>query len=286
VKLVYLGVEAGLAAVKLDPSSAEAWILLGRAYFNRKLRWDKAVEAFAEARKRAPERTEYFAAYYDSLRANNRLDEGVAVLRARIVSEPEDPQALYLLATALLEGRADPGVVEEAESLLRKSLAIEPRVTATRARLAQILLDRGGETEAEEAAGLLEQAVLLDPYHALSRRLLARAYRLRRLVKEAEAVERSAKALDAYIQRKTPLEDAQAANPTDPEIHRKLARIYRSGGEEEKAVSAEQMAYLLTHRKEDAEKGLKTLMNATSLSASTEWSNAKRRAAGKGKESK
>ncbi len=109
---------------------------------------------------------------------------------------------------------------------------------------------------------------------------------MRRLVKEAQAVERSAKALDAYIQRKMPLEDAQATNPTDPEIHRKLAAIYRSGGEEDKAVSAEQMAYLLKHRKEDAEKGLKTLMNATSLSASTEWTNAKRREPAKGTNSK
>ncbi len=155
VKLVYLGVEAGLVATKLQPKSPEAWVLLGRAYFNQKLRWDKAVEAFATARELDPARSDYFAAYYDSLRANNRLDEGVAVLRARVAAAPEDPQALYLLATGLLEGRADPGVVEEAESLLRKSLAIEPRVTATRARLAQILLDRGGEAEPEESSGPL-----------------------------------------------------------------------------------------------------------------------------------
>ncbi len=280
VKLVYLGVEAATKATNLRPDSADAWVMLGRAYFNQKLRWDKAVEAFSKARKIDPQRTDYFAPFYDSLRANNRIEEGAELLRLRLKDTPDDAQANYLLATALLEMRSDQSSSDEPERLLRKSLANEPNVPSTRARLAQILLEKSGDEPAKEAVGLLEQAVMLDNYHALSRRLLARAYRRTGMTEAAESVEKSAKLLDAYIKKKTPLEDAEAANPTDAEIHRKLAKIYRDGGELDKAERADQMVFLLKNRKEDAEKGLKTLMNATSLSASTEWTeDAKRKAA-------
>ena len=283
VKLVYLGVEAATKATQLKPDSVDAWVLLGRAYFNQKLRWDKAVEAFEKASQLAPNRTDFFAPYYDSLRANNRIEDGARVLRARLKAVPDDAQANFLLACALLEMRSDQSSADEAERLLRKSLSTEPNVPSTRARLAQILLEKSGEEPAKEAVGLLEQAVMLDNYHALSRRLLARAYRRTRMTDAAESVEKSARLLDTYIKRKTPLEDAEAANPTDPEIHRKLAKIYREGGELDKAERAEQMVFLLKNRKEDAEKGLKTLMNATSLSASTEWADdAKRRGAKQG----
>jgi cytochrome c-type biogenesis protein CcmH/NrfG len=283
VKLVYLGVEAATKATQLKPDSADAWVMLGRAYFNQKLRWDKAVDAFAKARKLAPERTDYFAPYYDSLRANNRIEEGAELLRKRLKEVPDDAQVNYLLAAALLEMRSDQGSSDEAEKLLRKSLASEPNVPSTRARLSQLLLEKSGQEPAKEAVGLLEQAVMLDNYHALSRRLLARAYRRTGMTEAAESVEKSAKMLDSYIKRKTPLEDAEAANPTDPEIHRKLAKIYRDGGELDKAERADQMVFLLKNRKEDAEKGLKTLMNATSLSASTEWTeDAKRKGAKQG----
>jgi tetratricopeptide (TPR) repeat protein len=272
VKLIYLGVEASEKAIALNPKSADAWICLGRAYFNQKLRWDKAVDAFARAQALDPGRTDFYAPYYDSLRSSGKVEEGEKVLRARLARAPDDALAHYLLATALLDYRADTGTIAEAEKALRRSIQLQPDVPSSRTRLAQILLDRG---DAKEASDLLAQAVILDPYYALARRLLARAYRLQKLATEADAMERSSKALDAYLQKKQPLEDALGQNPSDPALHEKLARIYTEGGEQEKAENSLKMAFMLRNHKQDAEAGLSRLMTETSLSAATEWDNAR-----------
>ncbi len=262
-QLIAVGIDAFERAVKQDPNSAEAWIGYGRAYYNQKLRLDKALEGFDKAHKLDPKRTDFYGDYSNALRSNFRMEEAEAVLRQRVKEAPMEARTRYLFALILLDNKPTPEREAEAETQLRESLKIEPRVSATQARLGRLLLSRGN---ARDAIRYLEEALRLDEYNVNATLSLALAYNKTGNKKDAERVQKSAKALSDYVQRTTYLEDQINRNPTDRKMHLEVAKLYEQGKETEKAKTHYDMAYmLLTHPKE-ARRGVTALRNGTSIS--------------------
>jgi tetratricopeptide (TPR) repeat protein len=266
-KLLRLGLQTFEKATRLAPENPDAWVGLGRAHYNQKFRFDKALEAFERARRLAPARTDYFPYLSDTLRANYRLEEAEAVLRQRVAAAPTDARGHYLLALTLLDDRRTPEREVEAERLLRTSLQLEPRATASQARLGQLLLEKG---KAAEAVSYLEEALGGDPYNARALSLLARAYRQSGDREKARIAQQQSAVLARYTQRVQALEDEEHSNPLDIEVHRKLATLFLEGGEVEKARKQQEMVYMLENHRRDAERGLKALNAATTLSVGSD----------------
>ena len=267
-RLVYLGAEMAQKAVTLNPKSVDAWIVLGKAHFNQKLHWDRVIEAFERARQLDPTRLDYYGELYDALRLSGRFPEAEAVLNRRLAAEPNDARAHYLLANSQLDSRSDQNRKADAEKHLRRSLELYPRSATAQLRLGQLLLDQG---KAEEALPYLVEASALDPYSDRAFTYAARA--LRRLKRDDEALkaEKIARNLGAYRMVLSPLEEARQREPSNPEIRRKLAMLYREGGEDDKAKFEEETIEMIQKYPEKAEQGLVNLMNERTLAASTEW---------------
>lgn len=272
LKLVYLGVEMGEKATKLQPNNADAWLIMGDAYFNQKLHWDFACNAYEKSIKLNPDNLhKVFDKYYDSLRATGKFPEGEAILRKHLSSYPDDPKACYLLAMCLLERPSTQETINEAEKLLRKSTALEINVAAPAVRLGQLLLERGAERDLHEATLWFAKAMDIDPYQDQAVSLLARTYHRLGMKKDAKLAEDDAKTINAYTRERGRLEDLENREPMNLAVHEKLAKLYREGGEEEKAAKSAQMAYMLKNHKKEAEQGIASLIAETNLSSATEW---------------
>jgi tetratricopeptide (TPR) repeat protein len=112
-------------------------------------------------------------------RLGRRL-EGIAVLRAALVRDPDRPELRRRLGSALrVRGRH-----LEAERQLRCALAADPRDAAGWAELGGVLVDRARYTEGRR---VLRRALRLDPAPATALGDLARACWCLRRLKEAEA---------------------------------------------------------------------------------------------------
>jgi predicted Zn-dependent protease len=266
--LIYLGASSAEKAVKLNPKSADAWVCLGRSHFNQKLRWDKVIEAFEKARALEPGRLEFYGELYDALRLSGRFEEAQKILRERLATAPDDARAHYLLGTALLDNPSGPGSDVEAEKSLKRSLELYPDSATGSTRLGQFLLDRDRPAE---AMPWLQRATELDPYSDRAFTLLARAFRQQKQTAQAEQAERIARNLNRYKQALQPLEEQRLREPTNVSVRKKLAVLYREGGEDQKAKQEDETVYMLEKFPERAEKGLKGLMNERQLAASTEW---------------
>jgi tetratricopeptide (TPR) repeat protein len=157
-KLIRISIETLEKATRLNPESADAWIGLGRAYFNQRFRFDKALAAFEQAARLAPERTDFFPYYSDVLRVNYRADEAEALLRRRVADAPEDARTQYLLALMLIDYKPSPERLAEAERALRTSIAIQPNVPSAQIRLGQLLLNQGKADEAGSGSRSLSKA--------------------------------------------------------------------------------------------------------------------------------
>lgn len=259
-KLIPLAVGMFERAAKQDPTSADAWIGLGRAYLNQRLRYDKSLTAFQTAARLAPDRTDYFPYYSDTLVATYHPDQAEALLRRRLLDAGTDARSHYLLALILLNNSLTPARQAEAEAELRASLRLEPGATSAKVRLAQVLLDRSQYQESER---LLVSSLQDDPYSSLATALLARTYLGMGQLEKAKGIQERSLRLSAYTQEVAELQAKEDAYPLDPSLHLHLASIYRSGGQEEQAEREAQMAYLLHTHKEIALKGLTDLNSAT-----------------------
>ncbi len=272
LKLVYLGVEMGEKATKMRPDSADSWLVIGDAYFNQKLHWDFACNAYEKSIKINPKNIhKVFDKYYDSLRATGNFSDGERILRTHLSSYPEDPKACYLLAMCLLERPSTPETINEAEKLLRKSTALETQVAAPAVRLGQLLLERGTDRDLHEATLWFSKAMDIDPYQDQAVSLLARTYHRLGMKKDAKLAEDDAKTINAYTRERGRLEDLENREPMNVTVHESLAKLYREGGEEEKAAKSAQMAYMLKNQKKEAEQGIASLIAETNLSSATEW---------------
>lgn len=261
-KLRLLPVQWLEKAVKLSPDSADAWVGMGRAYFNQGQRYDKALQAYQTAERLAPERTDYFHRYAEMLRINYRYDDAIALLRRRLAADPADASAQYLLATHLLDNKQSPATVSEAEQLLRKSTTAAPDVAAPQVRLGQLLLE---QDRPQDALEFLQNALTLDPHNFNAATALARAYRRVGNMTEFRLATKNAEGLGEYLKARESLEDKERQQPENMEVHQQLAELYTTGKETEKAQRQLDMLYMLKNHPEEARKGIKALHNATTL---------------------
>jgi len=259
-KLIPLAVQTFERATRQDPSSTDAWVGLGRAYLNQRLRSDKSLAAFQTAARLSPARTDYFPYYSDALVLTYHPDQAEALLRRRLAEADADARSHYLLALVLLNNSPTPGRQAEAEAHLRASLRLEPDAPPVKVRLAQVLLDRGQYQEAER---LLVGGLRGDPDSPLAMSLLARTLLGLGRPADAEAVQQKAAQLSLYTQAVAELQAKEDADPADSALHERLALLYRSGGQQEQAGREAQMASLLRAHKEAASRGLTDLNAAT-----------------------
>ncbi len=110
------------AATKADPNSAEAFFLLGNAYY--KTNPAKAIEAYKKALEISPDNSDYLTnlgvAYY--LAGN--LDDSERSLRKAVEKSPDDATANYLLGVTLLQK----GQLDDALSQFGKANSLDPNM--------------------------------------------------------------------------------------------------------------------------------------------------------------
>jgi tetratricopeptide (TPR) repeat protein len=229
-------------AVKLAPQSADAWIGMGHAQYNAALDLSSALAAFETAARLAPERTDFFPVYANALRAQSRYTEAEALLHRRLAVAPDEAQTLYYLALSLLTYNVTPARQTEAEQCLRRSLQIEPQGISVRERLGRLLVE---ERRATEAIPLLEEVLNTDPHDAAAALALARGYRIAGRLSEANAMGARIDAIARYATAARGLEDEIKLDPQNASLYIKLANLYASGGEPDKAARYRQAADLI-----------------------------------------
>jgi tetratricopeptide (TPR) repeat protein len=254
-------------ATGLEPNNATAWVGLGRAHYNQRLNFGAAVDAFAKAKKLAPERTDFSISYANALRAIFRWDEAETLLRERLKDIPDDPEAHFQLATVLLDSKRNEQREAEAERLLRRSLELEPRAVASMARLGSLLVQH---SNGKEAIPYLEAVIADDIFHVAATKDLATAYRLAGRLKEAKSAQESFSQLTVYMEKRNFLDDLLRREPMKADLHDKLAALLESGGETNKAKLHRDAALMLRKDPKKAKLGLQALNDAL---ASTEIVN-------------
>lgn len=111
-------------AVQLDPGHAHAWVGIGNAY-HRMRKPDLALQAFEKAVEADPNDGYTRRNLGGMLIGFKRIDEAVTHLRRALALMPDDPQAIFGLATALEEvGTSDAD--EEADRLYLRFIEEHP----------------------------------------------------------------------------------------------------------------------------------------------------------------
>jgi tetratricopeptide (TPR) repeat protein len=264
LKLLGMGVDVYQKAIKAAPNSADAWIGLGIAYYNQRIRFGDSLAAFHRAEKLSPERSDYYADYSNSLRANFKFDEAEGLLRTRLAGATQDARCNYLLALLLEDHNPTPEREQEAEKRLRLALQVEPDQAAAAAQLGKVMLNKNPN----EAVALLEKVVKSDLFDTASLMSLAQAYRKAGRPADAEKSQARFRQISHYVARQKYLEDQLRRQPLNVDLHLQLARHYTQGGQSSKAQVAMDAAYMLQVDRARATRALDTL-NAASLPAPT-----------------
>lgn len=105
-------------AVKIEPRHARAWVGIGTAYYRMKNR-EAALDAFSQALEADPGDAYARRNIGGLLTALGRPAEAVKHLRLALQDMPDDPQALFGLASAL-EDVGSEGALSEADGLYRR----------------------------------------------------------------------------------------------------------------------------------------------------------------------
>ena len=111
-------------AVQLDPGHAHAWVGIGNAY-HRMRKPEQALEAFEKAVQADPNDGYTRRNLGGILIGFKRIDEAVQHLRRALDLMPDDPQAIFGLATAL-EQLGTREADEEADQLYRRFIQEHP----------------------------------------------------------------------------------------------------------------------------------------------------------------
>jgi tetratricopeptide (TPR) repeat protein len=162
-------VQALEAARKIFDKSAQIELALGVAYYGQR-RFSDAVDAFLRAATLAPEVEQPYVFLGRILNhAEAKLAEVTEKFAAYAAADPRSHYGYFLHAKAL----AAQGAVEQAEPLLRKSIALHDRFWESHFELG-LLLERRREFAA--AATALERSIQLNPKNPSPHYRLARIY--------------------------------------------------------------------------------------------------------------
>ncbi len=258
--ILQMAVDIFQKAVTLAPKNPDAWIGLGRAYFNQQLDLGRSLQAYQQAVKLAPNRTDFYPHYADTLRATYHYREAEQVLRRRLRDAPYEARTYFLLAITLQEYNVTPARLQEAEGDLRVALSMEPQNSAILSALGRLLQQEG---KPEQAIPFLESALKRDVHDVAATIALARACQEAGRIREAQAAERSATDLTRYLAQVKALQDAIQQHPEESILYRRLADLYLSGGEPDKAQNYLEAAELLERNQAKALRGLQALQHAT-----------------------
>lgn len=225
--------QAYTRATQVAPRSVDAWIALGTLEEQNEGLTAESVAAFQNAARLAPDRTDYCAEYAGALRLANRRDEAEVQVRRRLSQVPDDAYAHFLLGLLLMENKATPERLTEAESHLREALRLSPHNPVAEVQLSDLLLDRG---QAPESAQLLSDSLLRSPYERRAILLLSRAYRLTGHPDLAEKAAQRAKVLLKDEDRSSVMEGDKHLHAMDIPFHQRLADLYDRTGLRDKAA--------------------------------------------------
>lgn len=143
------------------PRSAPLYLARGILYIQL-AKYDEGEADFETAERLDPGQA--FSSESESLAQiqENRGEEALATVRARLKARPNDPILLYFLADALTRGGAQPGSPEfkEALSAATRSVALKPDLTLARDVLSSLYFKEGDMTKAIEQCRI---ALRADP---------------------------------------------------------------------------------------------------------------------------
>lgn len=260
-KLILMSVEVYSKAVKLAPKSVDAWVGLGKACYHQGVDFNRTLSAFETAIKLAPSRTDFYPAYADVLRAQARFAEAETLLRKRLAIAPNEASTYYYLAVTLLAYNVTSARQAEAEADLRQSLKLQPQGVSVVARLGRLLAD---EKRCVEAIPYLEAAIKTDPHSLPVAMALARCYRGAGRMKEAQVAEANMAALAHYSTEVKQLEEELQLQPLNAKLYLKTAQLYADGGEMEKARNYQDAAMMILNHGKRAATGILKLRGAIS----------------------
>ena len=145
-------------AIRLDPSLFEAYYFYARSCRAQGL-WEQAAHLFGKAMEARPEDYQAPTLLSNALQRLGRTEEAgamrlkaLAIIRERLVTDPDDTRALYLGANLLVET----GKVDEGLEWCRRAMAVDPSDPSTLYNAACVYCKAGRKQEALE---ILERAV-------------------------------------------------------------------------------------------------------------------------------
>ncbi len=201
-----------LNALKIDPSSSQAYFLLGRTLVGMK-NYSGAARAFANANELAPEDRSIALEYAQLLTAGKAYDVAEPIVSKWANDFPDDEDFLVLLS--LIHARS--GRPAEALDSARQVIELSPGSAKAWLHLVQIHLINGDRPGAEEA---LSEAEKLDPA-SLGAGLMRVS-----LLQEQGLVEQAAARLELLARE----------NPGRNDLKIRLARLYEESGRKDDAI--------------------------------------------------
>jgi len=144
-------IEVFRKAAERYPNSTRLAIGLGIAYYSRGI-YDEAVKSLLHAADLSPAdgRSYFFLSKaYDS--SPSQADEVIQRFRRYSELQPQDPRAYYYYAMSLWKGKRaqDPSIdFSQVETLLRKAVALDPKLTDAHFQLGNLLSEQSHYAEA------------------------------------------------------------------------------------------------------------------------------------------
>jgi tetratricopeptide (TPR) repeat protein len=182
-------VEVANQGLRHLPGSARLYTIRGAGYT-----WlnepERAAADFDRAERLEPDQLYGAIGLTMLLRQDQQLPEAIRILRQKLSERPNDATLNYLLADTLIRTRVEPGQpgFDEAVSLLRKAVALQPQFDKARITLGKAYLQASRPHEAEEQ---FREAVRRNPHDRSA--LMQLVLLLRRNGKKEEAALWSAK---------------------------------------------------------------------------------------------
>ena len=139
-------------ATQVAPDSADAWVGRGQAV-SASAGYVSSLQAFQTATRLAPSRTDYYDTYSQCLSTAGRWGDAESVLRRRLAVAPADTMSHYLLGRILLHYNATPAREAEAKAQTEVALRLAPQYEPLHQQMADILLREG---KPQEAIGWLQ----------------------------------------------------------------------------------------------------------------------------------
>jgi Flp pilus assembly protein TadD len=232
-----------------QPDNPRALFLRGHA-FQRVHDYARAADDYARVLSLDPEQSEARGLLAGCLLEQDRYAEAAAVLESLRLQRPNDPGVLVPLALA----RNGLGQAAEAARLLDEQLARQPQsLPALRSR-GKVALDQGQLAQAET---WLRRAVAVGPHDHKANFLLHQCLVRQGRTDEARALKAKLDPLEADLARATEIENRlMPFHPTDKALHYELGVIFLRTGQEEKGVRWLESALRLDPHYADARRRL------------------------------